>query len=68
MKKIKIILSLIISFAFLFIVFGLLFVLIGALNNNYNFVYVGIGLIITSTICYTILIIYGIIYYFKRRK
>ena len=54
--------------AFILLVFGFTFLIVGAFNENYTFIYVYLGLFITSILIYSILIIYGICYYLKKRS
>ncbi len=68
MKKLKILLGTLIIIAFLAMVIGFMLIMIAALEKNYDLVYVGVGLVLGSTIIYTILIIYGLVYYFKKRR
>ena len=68
MKKLKILLGTLIIIAFLAMVIGFMLIMIAALEKNYDLVYAGVGLVLGSTIIYTILIIYGLVYYFKKRR
>ncbi len=68
MKKLKVIIASSIIIAFLAMVIGFLLIMIAAVNKNYNLVYLGIVLVLIATLIYSILIIYGIIYYFKNRR
>ncbi len=68
MKKLKIIIASAIILAFIAMVVGFMLLMIGALNTNYDLVYAGVTLILISTIAYSVLIIYGLVYYFKNRR
>ena len=71
MKKIlnkKVLISISVILAFILLVFGFTFLIVGAFNENYTLIYVSLGLIVTSILIYSILIIYGICYYLKKRS
>ena len=53
--------------AFVLLIFGFSFLMLGVYKENYKFIYTAIAFIISSTCIYSVLIIYGIIYYFKKR-
>ena len=71
MKKIlnkKVLISISVILAFILLVFGFTFLIVGAFNENYTLIYVSLAFIISATIIYSILIIYGIWYYLKKRR
>ena len=76
MKKIKIINSLnkqilipgLVLLAFVLLIFGFSFLMLGVYKNNHNYIYTAIAFIITSTCIYSCLIIYGLVYYFKKGR
>ena len=54
--------------AYVVLVVGITFLLVGCLKEKYLMIYTAIAFILASTLTYSILIIYGLIYYFKHRR
>lgn len=57
-----------IIFAYVMLIFGFTFLILGSLKEKYTMIYFAIGFIIFSTVIYSILIIYGVWYYLKKRR
>lgn len=68
MKKLKVLIETALIIAFIAMMLGFILIMIGALKNNYTIVIVGFFSVLIATVIYSILIIYGLFYYFKNRR